>query len=278
MQILSDALRQVGELGWNAFQAVNRRIAESESVAPNWAPGPLLKSHQRTHPPLCWPRETDSLCPRCVVATREAIIRGERDLSELVSGRRGEIRARIEEEGGKLVIKKSCPEHGSFDDLLSIDPEFSRVIEGRYPGRDFRTYRGGVAPDRGEHAHGGHHQGLVRPEGAPPDLRGRPPHAAAEVAEAAAPGGAGGSEGGRLRLRLRLPLATNRRVAVPGGAAAAAPPRPFAAPQGEDRPCGCSWCTRRRGRASASPGSSPASRSASSAWGAPSAPEGTTRA
>ncbi len=140
MQILSDALRQVGELGWNAFQAVNRRIAESESVAPNWAPGPLLKSHQRTHPPLGWPRETDSLCPRCVVATREAIIRGERDLSELVSGRRGEIRARIEEEGGKLVIKKSCPEHGSFDDLLSIDPEFSRVIEGRYPGRDFRTW------------------------------------------------------------------------------------------------------------------------------------------
>jgi uncharacterized radical SAM superfamily Fe-S cluster-containing enzyme len=140
MQILSDALRQVGELGWNAFQAVNRRIAESESVAPNWAPGPLLKSHQRTHPPLGWPRETDSLCPRCVVATREAIIRGERDLSELVGGRRGEIRARIEEEGGKLVIKKSCPEHGSFDDLLSIDPEFSRVIEGRYPGRDFRTW------------------------------------------------------------------------------------------------------------------------------------------
>jgi len=140
MQILSDALRQVGELGWNAFQAVNRRIAESESVAPNWAPGPLLKSRQRTHPPLGWPRETDSLCPRCVVATREAIIRGERDLSELVSGRRGEIRARIEEEGGKLVIKKSCPEHGSFDDLLSIDPEFSRVIEERYPGRDFRTW------------------------------------------------------------------------------------------------------------------------------------------
>ena len=140
MQILSDALRQVGELGWNAFQAVNRRIAESESVAPNWAPGPLLKSHQRTHPPLGWPRETDSLCPRCVVATREAIIRGERDLSELVSGRRGEIRARIEEEGGKLVIRKSCPEHGWFDDLLSIDPEFSRVIEGRYPGRDFRTW------------------------------------------------------------------------------------------------------------------------------------------
>jgi len=140
MQILSDALRQVGELGWNAFQAVNRRMAESESVAPNWAPGPLLKSHQRTHPPLGWPRETDSLCPRCVVATREAIIRGERDLSELVSGRRGEIRARIGEEGGKLVIRKSCPGHGWFDDLLSIDPEFSRVIEGRYPGRDFRTW------------------------------------------------------------------------------------------------------------------------------------------
>ena len=76
MQVMSDALRQAGELGWKLFQSVNGRIAESESPRPDWAPGPLLKSHQRTRPPLGFPRKTDSLCPRCVVETRNAIIAG----------------------------------------------------------------------------------------------------------------------------------------------------------------------------------------------------------
>jgi uncharacterized radical SAM superfamily Fe-S cluster-containing enzyme len=139
MSIAGDALRHLGELGWNLFQSVNARVPESPSITPGWAPGPLLKSHQRTKPPLGWPRETDSLCPRCVVETRNQIIRGERDLSELVNGHRGEIRARIVEEDGRIWIRKSCPEHGPFEDLLSIDPEFSRSIEGRFPGRDFGT-------------------------------------------------------------------------------------------------------------------------------------------
>src|SRR5215813_15326471 len=75
--------------------------------------------NERSHPPLGWPRETDSLCPRCVVDTRNSIIRGERDISELINGHRGEIKARIEEEGGRLYIRKRCAEHGAFEDLLS---------------------------------------------------------------------------------------------------------------------------------------------------------------
>ena len=149
LDVLSDALRHAAEVGWNAFQAVNTRVPDSESIRPRWAPEPLLKSYERSHPPLGWPRETDSLCPRCVVETRSAIVRGERDVSELVNGRRGEIKARIEEEDGRLYIRKACAEHGSFEDLLSIDPEFSRTIERRYPGRDFRT-----AGDEHVHRHG----------------------------------------------------------------------------------------------------------------------------
>ena len=139
MQILSDTMRQAGELGWSMFQAINSRIADSESAKPVWAPGPLLKSHQRTRPPLGYPRQTDSLCPRCVIETRNAIIRGERQLSDLVTGHPGEIRATLVEEDGRILIRKSCDTHGEFDDVLSIDAEFNRVIERRYPGRDFRT-------------------------------------------------------------------------------------------------------------------------------------------
>ncbi len=139
MEMMSEALRQVGELGWNVFQSINGRIAESESPRPDWAPGPLLKSHERTRPPLGFPRRTDSLCPRCVVETRNAIIRGERELSVLVNGHVGEIPATLVEEDGKIFIRKTCEKHGSFEDLLSVDSEWSRIIERRYPGRDFRT-------------------------------------------------------------------------------------------------------------------------------------------
>ena len=146
---LDAIVKELARLGWDGFQAVNTRISESPSPAPPWAPGPLLKSHERTKPPLGWPRETDSLCPRCVVETRTAIIRGERDLADLVDGHVGEIKATILEDDGKIVIRKTCPEHGVFEDLLSIDPEFSRRIESRYYGRDFRT-----AGDEKVHRHG----------------------------------------------------------------------------------------------------------------------------
>jgi uncharacterized radical SAM superfamily Fe-S cluster-containing enzyme len=138
-QVVDALVKQIAELGWRGFQAVNTLVPDSPSPRPEWAPGPLLKSHERTKPPLGWPRETDSLCPRCVIETRTAILRGERDLADLVHGHVGEIKARIQEQSGRLVIRKTCKEHGTFEDLLSIDTEFSRLIEARYPGRDFRT-------------------------------------------------------------------------------------------------------------------------------------------
>ncbi|MGH7436962.1 MAG: radical SAM protein, partial [Polyangiaceae bacterium] len=137
--LVNAVIRELAQVGWNGFQAINTRLPETASPSPSWAPGPLPKSRERTKPPLGWPRETDSLCPTCVIETRNDILQGRRDVSDLVSGHVGEIKARILEEDGRLVIRKDCPDHGSFEDLLSLDPEFSRIIEARYPGRDYRT-------------------------------------------------------------------------------------------------------------------------------------------
>jgi len=137
--LVAATVRELANAGWHTFQSVNGVVPENESLQPGWAPGPLLKSRERTKPPLGWPRETDSLCPRCVVETRNAIISGERDLADLVDGHNGEIKATILEENGRIIVRKTCSTHGTFEDLLSIDPEFSRIIEARYPGRDFRT-------------------------------------------------------------------------------------------------------------------------------------------
>src|SRR5215470_15705139 len=139
MEALGRSLHQIGEIAWRAFQAVNTRLPASEAPTPSWAPGPLLKSRQRSHPPLGYPRETDSLCPRCVVETRGQILRGERNVSDLVDGHIGEIKATFYEEDGQIRLRKTCPEHGTFEDLISIDAEFSRRIESRFPGRDFDT-------------------------------------------------------------------------------------------------------------------------------------------
>ena len=136
---LGHSLQQVGEVAWRTFQAVNRRVPARDGVTREWAAGPLLKSGERTRPPLGYPRETDSLCPRCVVETRGQILRGERNVSDLVNGHLGEIKATLYEEDGHIRVRKTCPAHGTFEDLISIDAEFSRRIESRFPGRDFAT-------------------------------------------------------------------------------------------------------------------------------------------
>src|SRR3954471_11524834 len=88
---------------WPFIKKLNQRF-ERPSIQPKWAPAPLLKRRERTFPKLGWPRETDSLCPRCVKETREAILDGKTDLSVLIEGKPGEIKAHIVEGNGQIVM------------------------------------------------------------------------------------------------------------------------------------------------------------------------------
>jgi 7,8-dihydro-6-hydroxymethylpterin dimethyltransferase len=123
---------------WPVFQAVNRRM-EGRTFQPKWAPAPLLKSHERTKPPLGWPRTTDSLCPTCVKEARQRILSGEGSIESLVTDQVGEVRAHILERDGKVLIEKTCALHGTFTDTLAISPDFLTRIENLFPGRDFRA-------------------------------------------------------------------------------------------------------------------------------------------
>ncbi len=135
---MSYALRLAANALWPLVRAYNARF-ERPSPHPKWAPRPLLKRRERSFPPLGWPRETDSLCPRCVKEARSAILDGRADVRLLVEGRPGEVRARIEEQGNTLVMTKTCPKHGRVDDVLSVDPAFTARIEKLFPGRDFQS-------------------------------------------------------------------------------------------------------------------------------------------
>jgi len=128
----SKLVSNLSDIAWKAFQSVNTRLPEGEAIRPKWAPGPLLKSYERTSPPLGFPRETDSLCPRCVKEVRDAVITGKTTLESLMNEHPGEIKAQIVEENGQVVMKKTCPKHGEFVDVMATDPAFLEQTLGHF--------------------------------------------------------------------------------------------------------------------------------------------------
>ena len=145
----SKTAAKLADIGWKAFQAVNTALPEGKSIQPEWAAEPLLKSYERTSPPLGFPRQTDSLCPACVKSVRNGVIAGDIPLNILMDAHPGEIKAEIVEENGRVIMRKTCPTHGEFEDVLATDADFLRRIEGLFFGRDFKA-----AEDSHVHHHG----------------------------------------------------------------------------------------------------------------------------
>jgi len=133
---------------WAVFDRLNR-IKPNPSPTPKWSDKPLLKSYQKSKPPLGWPRSTDSLCPKCVPEIRQQILDGHLPHEVLLNEKVGEIKATIIERDGKILMVKECPVHGRFEDVMSIDTEFSQHLEEVFPGRDIRAHN-----DEKLHKHG----------------------------------------------------------------------------------------------------------------------------
>jgi len=130
---------------FDKFNSINR----NPSFTPKWSDKPLLKSWEKQKPKLGWPRETDSLCPKCVPDIRNKIINGELPVEILKNEKAGEIKAKIIERDGKILMTKECPIHGKFEDVMSTDPAFFKHLEDVFPGRDIRAHN-----DEKLHNHG----------------------------------------------------------------------------------------------------------------------------
>jgi uncharacterized radical SAM superfamily Fe-S cluster-containing enzyme len=133
---------------WFVFDRLNR-IKPNPAPTPKWSDKPLLKSYQKSKPPLGWPRATDSLCPKCVPEIRQQILDGHLPYEVLMNEKVGEIKATIVEQEGKIWMVKECPKHGRFQDLMSVDTEFSKHLEDVFPGRDIQAHN-----DEKLHKHG----------------------------------------------------------------------------------------------------------------------------
>src|SRR3982074_2106457 len=121
---------------WVVFDRLNR-IKPNPSPTPKWSEKPLVKPYEKSKPPLGWPRTTDSLCPKCVPEIRQQILDGHLPHEVLMNEKVGEIKAQIIERDGKILMVKDCPTHGHFEDVMSIDPEFSQHLEDVFPGPVF---------------------------------------------------------------------------------------------------------------------------------------------
>src|ERR1035441_4750768 len=142
------ALTYAAGAAWVVFDKFNS-IGRNPGFIPNWSDKPLLKSWEKTKPPLGWPRSTDSLCPRCIPEIRQQILDGKTPLEVLYTDKPGEIKAQVIERDGKILMVKDCPIHGHFEDVMAIDPAFFKHLEAVFPGRDIRAHN-----DEKLHHHG----------------------------------------------------------------------------------------------------------------------------
>ncbi|HLJ28731.1 MAG TPA: radical SAM protein [Candidatus Angelobacter sp.] len=133
---------------WAVFERLNS-IKPNPSFTPKWSDKPLLKSWEKTKPPLGWPRSTDSLCPKCVPEIRQQILDGKLPHEVLLNEKIGEIKAQIIERDGEILMVKDCPVHGRFEDVMAMDTNFFRHLEEVFPGRDIRAHN-----DEKLHNHG----------------------------------------------------------------------------------------------------------------------------
>ncbi|HYL45916.1 MAG TPA: radical SAM protein [Candidatus Limnocylindrales bacterium] len=142
------AMCRTAGAAFDTIQLFNK-YKPNPSFTPKWSDKPLLKSWEKSKPTLGWPRTTDSLCPECVKEARAAIMNGQKDWTDLVHEKVGEVKAQIIERDGQVWMVKDCPQHGKCEDLMAVDSKFLAWIEKNFPGRDIPAHN-----DEDLHRHG----------------------------------------------------------------------------------------------------------------------------
>ena len=143
-RLIERALCAISEIAWR----VPLDTARKGQRASSWVPGKRSDRPSRSAIPLGVPRTTRSLCPDCVIETRNAVLDGRTDINVLKLDP-GVINAEIIEEAGRVLMRKICQIHGPFEDVLATDAAFFRRMERLYPGPDFACTEDDLVHDHG---------------------------------------------------------------------------------------------------------------------------------
>jgi 7,8-dihydro-6-hydroxymethylpterin dimethyltransferase len=141
MSILPAPSRAAG-IAWNVAQLINRSLPEGQLPTPVWSSTPLKKKRERVSPPL-GPRMTQSVCPKCLIETRDGVLGGTTNATDLID-HPGVIDAEVVEEAGTVLLRKACDRHGPFEDMLASDAGFFWKMESLFPGCDFQRSEAAV--------------------------------------------------------------------------------------------------------------------------------------
>jgi 7,8-dihydro-6-hydroxymethylpterin dimethyltransferase len=123
------------DLAWHLTR-IGSRWLNSHERFPLWASGNLSNRPDLSVIPLGVPRKTASICPECVAQRRGSILQGMLADTGLKNDP-GVITADIVEEAGRILIRKICPVHGPFEDLLASSAQFFQRMETLCPEPDF---------------------------------------------------------------------------------------------------------------------------------------------
>ena len=134
VKYLEKGLTTIAKSGWKVARKLDARSNPNPAFTPNWSEKPMLKSWEKTKPPLGWPRQTDSLCPKCVREAREVILSGEVDYSILKTDKVGEVKATILQRGNEIWMVKDCPRHGRTGGLDGDRRQVPRAHRGPVSG------------------------------------------------------------------------------------------------------------------------------------------------
>src|SRR5436305_11062994 len=89
--------------------------ARKSQRAPSWVPGKRSDRPSRSAIPRGVPRTTRSVCPDCVIETRNAVLDGRTDINVLKLDP-GVINAEIIEEAGRVLMRKICQINWHFEE------------------------------------------------------------------------------------------------------------------------------------------------------------------
>jgi len=143
-RVIERALCTISEISWR----VPLGTARKRERASSWAPGKPSDRPMHSAIPLGVPRRIRSVCPNCVIETRNAVLDGRADINALKRNP-GVIKAEIIEEAGRVLMRKICQIHGPFEDVLATDAAFFRRMELLYPGPDFACTEDDLVHDHG---------------------------------------------------------------------------------------------------------------------------------
>jgi len=149
-QYFEKGLSIAGQRAWVVFKRVEQD-QPAPFVHPKWSDKPLLKSYEKTKPPLGLAARDDFALSDLTGEARQAILDGKKDVGVLLKRRRSARSRRHSERDGKTPDGEGLPDSRHFEDVMAIDTDFFKHLEASSRAATSCAQRREAAQPRQQH-------------------------------------------------------------------------------------------------------------------------------